>query len=160
MTWNHIIEELLITTVTFFANMTLLSHLYSLQSKAMAALGRSYAVLSCFLKWACAKMSIDSPVFMIVLMHLLTLLQVLLTWSTSWFWLCNLQNASLRLLTQLLQLVYREVLDGFGTCWMLTGWKWSVDLCAYQDMAEALLLPAELVKPGQMQAPKPPWQIS
>ena len=46
--------------------MTLLSHLYSLQSKAMAALGRSYAVLSCFLKWACAKTSIDSPVFMIV----------------------------------------------------------------------------------------------
>lgn len=38
-------------------------------------------------------------------------------------------NASLRLLTQLLQLVYREVLDGFGTCWMLTGWKWSLGLC-------------------------------
>ena len=61
--------------------------------------------------------------------HLLTLLQVLLTWSTSWFWFCNLQNASLRLLTQLLQLVYREVLDGFGTSWMLTGWKWSLGLC-------------------------------
>ena len=151
MTWNHIIEELLlITTVTFFANMTLLSHLYSLQSKAMAALGRSYVVLSCFLKWACAKTSIDSPVFMIVLTHLLTLLQVLLTWSTSWFWLCNLPTQA--------YVFWHNYFNSFtgrfwmvlehAECWQAENDRW---VCAYQDMAEALLLPAELVKPGQMQ---------